>query len=154
MRRDYEEEKGIKTKISPYLNDQGQSMSYISRNNRRSRRSSINVESASGKLNSRSEPHRNGLDSHSSQIPVYGDERVEYGNMVTFDSQMRNVKNINESLREKNSEILRNLNDLREGIELKNKVKMKELKETYNNMTENNRTLLSSLRSRNNVYVR
>lgn len=101
MRKEYEEEKGIKSKVSPYVNDQGQSMNYISRSNRRSRRSSINIESVSGNFNSRSQPHRSGLDSHSSQVPVYGDEKVEYGNMVTFDNQMRNVKNINESLREK-----------------------------------------------------
>jgi hypothetical protein len=101
MNRDFEEEKGIKSKISPYINDQGQSLNYNGRNIRSSRRSSVTTEPDSRNLRSRSEPRRNGSNAHLSPAPVYGSEKVEYGNMVTFDSRMRETKNINDTLREK-----------------------------------------------------
>jgi len=105
MRRDYERERSA-NKSHPYSNDQGQDRNYVSRKMRdnQSRRSSVVSDSISvDKFRSSSTPFKNGgFETYSKKIPVYGDDKVELGKGVTsFQDHLKNVRNINNSLKEK-----------------------------------------------------
>lgn len=94
------------------------------------------------------------FEAQSSQLPmkVYEDEQVEFKKEVSFDSAYRDLRRANDAIREKNSQILFNLRRISEEIDMKNKIKQAQIREAYSNLTDNTRSLLNGVRTRNMPY--